>query len=195
MDNTGNIDRKLFTPLEKEWFDTEKGFTISSRRSYFYDPENMMYYWPVEYEKFPIVTTKSFTVPTDEWILENGLHRVLGVSNTSPSREFSPINKEQMDICYIADDVVFDILSEFESEIAFGDLIYPIATDKSKDQWEKVAEILSHPVIGNPLNRRYLTPEFIKDKFIDVLEKLFYFRDYTYWRLRYIKFIHLVLNG
>lgn len=160
--NEALTDNRLLTPLEKACWTTLEGNTILPKRSYFYDPTNYMYYWPTEYIQVPIEHLDR-VFPNDEWIIDASASMILGISQSGVIGQNTVLDKDNIKQ-YVSDDIAFRILENFETEIAFSDLVFPIAIDDRLETWEKVHKIFCHPVIGNPKNSKNISTTYIRKK-------------------------------
>ena len=102
--------------------------------------------------------------PDETWVIENAIGQILGVYGSTQENESPPHLRQPDKVEYMSDSVITRLLETFESDIVFGNLLTPIYFDDSKSPWEKVFELLCHPLVGNPKNTRFLSLETIMSK-------------------------------
>lgn len=156
------------TVLELAWA-AAMNSALAPRRALQYDHSSMLFHSPVFYDQIPI--TSSALDLDDNWIAASFKSSVLGEAKYSASKGLTCPALETQSKEYVNEFIIHSFLETCEAHCVYSGLLDTVIQDKTLDLSQKVLSLLSHEVIGNKENRKYLKSEDLRAKIETAYER------------------------
>lgn len=147
---------KRYSKIERLWNEIPLGCSITQTRIERFDHVASLLYSPVEYLAEDISENLPTTLPPEDWLAESLTGFVLGEFSSENIRirpsTFDPIEK----ISDASEDQINKYLENCESELVYGGILKGLNPREFRSIEEAIYLVLTSPILGNPINRRYL---------------------------------------